>query len=337
MNNHRPGLRSESVSICIPVYNTVRFLVECLDSALAQTRPADEIRILDSHSDDGSWEIIQEYASKHPVIHAEQGPRGLYSSWNHLIQEAKGEWIYILTSDDTMKGNCIERLLALSSSLPSADMLMCAIDLIDDASAVIPRAWRSMPGVALYGTWLKRCHSRRGSDEALRMMWAGPTIISTTGVMVRKTLYQRTGFFPESLGPRGDYIWQILAAQRSTLAYTPEILATWRQHSNQATQSGSGFAYWCYEQAEDLKKAFPDDAHAILAAQKKIQWADGYPTLIKEQSRNRRLRVRILNQLFKYNLYTIPHGFNGYLAKKVRQRVGLADLVLLSPPPSTQK
>lgn len=318
-----------SVSICIPVYNTAVYLRECLESALNQTRSADEILILDSHSDDGSWEIIQEYAEKVPQIRAWQGPRGLYASWNRLIREAKSEWIYMLTSDDTMSPNCLEQLLELSKRCPEADIMVCALDLIDENSKIILNGWRSLPGVALYGFWLKKTHYRHRGLEALRMMWAGPTLISVTGYLVRKSLYIKTGFFPESVGPRGDYIWQIMAAKVSNLAYTPEVLATWRQHGNQATQSKSGFAYWCYEQAEDLEEAFREDINAYAAAKDKRQWADEYPMLMKKHPRIRRFMDRIWYQLFKLNLLMRPPGFNGYLATKVKHRVGLADLVLL--------
>ena len=56
-------------SVIIPVYNTVEYLEECVESVLAQTQKEIEIFLIDDGSTDGSLEIIDRYVSEYPFIY----------------------------------------------------------------------------------------------------------------------------------------------------------------------------------------------------------------------------------------------------------------------------
>ena len=62
-------MSNPKVSIIVPVFNVKAYLRECLDSILAQTLPEIEIICGDGGSNDGSLEIIQEYAQKDSRVH----------------------------------------------------------------------------------------------------------------------------------------------------------------------------------------------------------------------------------------------------------------------------
>ena len=57
------------VSIVLCTYNGAKYLQEQLDSILAQTYPLHEIIIQDDGSTDNTWQILEEYEEKHPLIH----------------------------------------------------------------------------------------------------------------------------------------------------------------------------------------------------------------------------------------------------------------------------
>ena len=90
-------------SVIIPVYNTVEYLRECVESVLAQTQKEIEIILIDDGSDDGSWEMAQEYARNYPFIHAERQEH-LYqgTARNRGLKMAKGEYVYFMDSDDAI-------------------------------------------------------------------------------------------------------------------------------------------------------------------------------------------------------------------------------------------
>lgn len=88
-------------TIIIPVYNGAPYLRECLDSVLAQTFADWEVICVNDGSTDGSGAILDEYAARDRrfrVIH--QSNAGVSAARNKALDEAHGEWICFLDSDD---------------------------------------------------------------------------------------------------------------------------------------------------------------------------------------------------------------------------------------------
>ena len=101
-------------SIIIPVYNTVEYLRECLDSVLNQTQKEIEIILVDDGSDDGSLEICREYADRYPFItllqqnHLYQG-----TARNRGLEIAAGKYVYFMDSDDWITPQLLEKCYAV--------------------------------------------------------------------------------------------------------------------------------------------------------------------------------------------------------------------------------
>lgn len=101
------------VSIVIPVYNNENYVVECVDSALAQTLSDLEIICVDDGSTDGSGAILDAYAEKDSRVKVIHNPNSGYGhSMNTGLDQASGEYFFILESDDCLKPNAIEELAA---------------------------------------------------------------------------------------------------------------------------------------------------------------------------------------------------------------------------------
>lgn len=56
------------ISIIIPVYNVKKYLPQCLNSILTQSRKVEEIILIDDGSTDGSAKICDEYAARHAAV-----------------------------------------------------------------------------------------------------------------------------------------------------------------------------------------------------------------------------------------------------------------------------
>ena len=102
-------------SIIIPVYNVAPYLRECLDSVLAQTFADWEGLCVDDGSTDESGAILDEYAKKDHRFRVFHKPNGGVSSVRNLaLDNAKGEWILFLDSDDCLFFDACEVLLDIS-------------------------------------------------------------------------------------------------------------------------------------------------------------------------------------------------------------------------------
>lgn len=102
------------VSVIIPVYNSEKYLEAALDSVKAQTYKNIEVLLIDDGSTDDSSEICDRYAendSRFFVIH--QKNAGPSVARNRGIEEAKGEYITFMDSDDILHQDFVKKLMEL--------------------------------------------------------------------------------------------------------------------------------------------------------------------------------------------------------------------------------
>ncbi len=93
--------RRPLVSIVIPVYNTEKFLRQCLDSILCQTESNIEIICVDDGSTDSSFEILEEYRAKDSrVVVIKQENGGVSVARNVGVERATGKYLFFADSDD---------------------------------------------------------------------------------------------------------------------------------------------------------------------------------------------------------------------------------------------
>lgn len=105
------------VSIIIPVYNTEKYLRKCLDSVAAQTLKGIEIICIDDCSTDSSLQILYEYAQKDSrfKILRNLENQGLSYTRNVGIDNACGEYVQFVDSDDWIEPNTAEELYQIAT------------------------------------------------------------------------------------------------------------------------------------------------------------------------------------------------------------------------------
>lgn len=104
------------VTIGVPVYQVENYIRRTMESVLSQTYPNIEFLVVDDGSTDRSLEIISSLQSDHPrgndiriIEHNEN--RGVSETRNHIIDEAKGDYLYFVDSDDVIAENTISLLM----------------------------------------------------------------------------------------------------------------------------------------------------------------------------------------------------------------------------------
>jgi glycosyltransferase involved in cell wall biosynthesis len=226
------------ISILLPNLNNRRYLDERIDCILNQTYTDWELVIVDNYSDDGAWEFFKKIAISDSRIRIFQAPRnGMYANWNNCIRLARGEYIYIATSDDTMTHDCLECLVAALDEYPQCDIAHCCLKIIDENGNPWPSQWDQWNKVLFYGDLIQRMHIRKAPyDGYVHAGWS-TVYTSVTQLLIRRSLFNKIGFFRNDLGSVADFEWELRAALVSDVIHIPRYLATWRRHSAQATQS----------------------------------------------------------------------------------------------------
>ncbi len=102
---------SPEISIIIPVYNTEKYLVRCLESIKHQTFRSIEIICIDDGSTDRSLEILRNYAdSDKRFIVFHQNNSGPASARNVGLEKAQGNYIMFCDSDDRYEKKMCETM-----------------------------------------------------------------------------------------------------------------------------------------------------------------------------------------------------------------------------------
>ena len=123
---------SPLVTVVIPVFNVDKYIKKCLLSVIGQTYKNLEILCIDDVGTDDSMKKVISFLSQEPRIRVIRHKEnlGLGPTRNSGIQEAKGDFIYFLDSDDWIKPYVIERLVQKA--------LMNASDIVVGSGVAFP-------------------------------------------------------------------------------------------------------------------------------------------------------------------------------------------------------
>lgn len=212
------------ISVIIPVYNVEQYLGKCVDSVICQTYRRLEILIIDDGSTDGCGRICDEYAEKDErikVFHTEN--RGLSAARNLGLDEATGEYISFIDSDDWFELKAIET----------------AVDAVIESKADIAcfrfvREYKNASRI-VYG------------DVQTRIVLVGEGIITDyctqphIGVAAWNKLYKK-GLFENIRFPEGRYYEEIATTHRVLLiakkvVCIPNCLLHYRARKNSIARS----------------------------------------------------------------------------------------------------
>lgn len=119
-------MQNSKVTIIIPIYNTEKYLRQCLDSVIGQTHCNLQIICVNDGSTDNSKRIIKEYSENDERIMAlDKANGGQSSARNCALKFVEGEYVMYLDSDDWIDPDTIEIMLSEAYN-ENADSVMCS-------------------------------------------------------------------------------------------------------------------------------------------------------------------------------------------------------------------
>jgi len=229
--------KNPTVSICVPNFNTRRYLGERFDTIFAQSFRDWELLVYDSYSSDGGWEYIKDLSFVEPRLRAWQGPReGTPGSWNPCLREARGDYVYIATSDDTMPPDFLRVMVAALDAHPECELAHCRLRAIDGDGRESEDWWsRESVFSRSSGPLVHQRHVRRAPFDGLLHLGGTSVYISVTQLLMRRALFDRIGFFDATWGSVGDFAWSMRAGLAANVVHVPDTWGGWRVHAAQAT------------------------------------------------------------------------------------------------------
>lgn len=168
------------ITVIIPVKNQQKFIAQSIESVLEQTYDDYELLVIDGNSTDDTEKIVKYYQM---VKYIKQKDSGLYSALNLGIHLAAGDFITFNGSDDIWVKDKLETQVSYLMSHPEIQYVVSKI----------------------------RCFLEPGCLPApgfrLELLTSEPVARILENLMVRKSLFEKIGYFNDELSIAGDVDW----------------------------------------------------------------------------------------------------------------------------------
>lgn len=216
------------ITIAIPTFNRVGFLRQAIDSALAQTYQNIEIIVSDNASTDATQQLLSSYHDRGLVIIGQAKNIGMIQNWNACLQRATGEYFLLLSDDDVLAPDAIEKLVKpfLSHSYPETiGIVYGRTRIVDEQLHEITTSVGGIP----YET---------GLDFSINFLrgWRG---IFPCSILFRSAdLKELKGFNGDKYSVACDAgAWMEIILRRGCVEYVSEIVSSYRRHNSSLTNA----------------------------------------------------------------------------------------------------
>jgi GT2 family glycosyltransferase len=153
------------VSVVVVNYNGGRRLATCLDALLAEGGEVDaEILVVDNASVDGSAQIAEAAADRHPTVRLLRAPtnRGYAGAVNLALEAARGEYLAVLNMDVVVSPDWLQPLVSFVEETSDAGAV-CPLIVLDSDPNRIMAAGQNVHVTGLgFNRWLGRPRERAG-------------------------------------------------------------------------------------------------------------------------------------------------------------------------------
>jgi len=224
------------ISVIVPTFNAGQFIGEALASILAQTRPPEEIIVVDDGSTDHTAEVVAAFLDSR-IRYRRQANQGVAVARNQGLAEARGEYIAFLDADDRWLPTMLEEQGALLDARP--DVVFCFANFrrfVEATGAVLGEQFQ-------YYANLPTLPSEPGPIGQTRVIegegflqlipfWDYPAYTQTN--CYRRAALAGIRFAPE-LRRCEDLDFTLRVAMRGRVAYNPAVLAEVRRHGENLT------------------------------------------------------------------------------------------------------
>lgn len=222
------------ISVAMASYNGEKYIAQQLDSIRAQTRPVDELAVVDDRSTDGTLRVLEEYRDAHPgfPLHIFQNRTNLGYMKNFRVaaHQVSGDLVLFCDQDDIWMEDKVETLAGIMEKNPDALAVASSFDLIDGEGKPVRQEKRE-------GWCNHNLYHREVEDDAFVPVPLTDLLVHNfcqgCAEIMRRTLVD--AFVKEYRGriPH-DWFANLIAAYRNGLYFYNHPLFQYRIHENNA-------------------------------------------------------------------------------------------------------
>jgi glycosyltransferase involved in cell wall biosynthesis len=228
------------ISVVVPTKNRERYILEAVNSVLAQTISNHEIVVIDDGSADRTRELLEPYISDGRVRYYFRDAAGVSAARNFGVEQARGRLIAFLDSDDLFLPSKLEKQFALLEGNAGLGFVHCSFSKFDNAGNDLGVRDTSTLQGSLYPEILQE--------------WS--ILMAMPCMMIPKTIFEQVGGFDPSMNWAEDLdLWRRVG-RKFPIGVVPEVLVKVRVHQDSTTFSkrngARGFEMY-------LQKAFAED------------------------------------------------------------------------------
>lgn len=196
----------------MPNYNHAKYLELSLGAILAQSRPAQEILVIDDASTDDSLAIIEALAARNPSVRIIRNPKnaGVVSCMNFGVKVATGDYIYFAGADDEVRPGLFEQSLEVLEKHPTAALSCCDEAFFHEDTGESSERRLNIRGEPCYLTPAEVAEIKRHLRSTF--------IYGNTVIIRRAVLDEMKGFDPDLKWSCDDFAFNV-AAFRYGLCY----------------------------------------------------------------------------------------------------------------------
>jgi len=244
------------VSVIIAAYNHEKYIQETINSIINQSYQNIELIIIDDGSKDSTWQKIQEIEDlckkrfSRAVFKTKEN-EGVCITINKLLDEAQGEFIYFIASDDLVKPTAIEKQISFLLDNPDYSLIVGDNEIIDSNSKVC--YWDKKRNnvydikkakYKTFGEFLQKRKKINFSSESFgKYETIYPSNYIPNGYLVRKYIFDIIGYFtPEA--PLEDYWLMLQISKYSKMKFINEILFSYRWHDSNTIKNTEKMALY---------------------------------------------------------------------------------------------
>lgn len=251
------------VSICIPNRNMARYLPSSIGSAISQTYSNIEIIIVDNCSTDDSQEVVNGLASSEPrcTVYTNSINIGIPGNWNRCVELAKGHYVVLLSADDMLEPDFVERCMNYHGRFPNLGYVCTEWSTMDEQGNKTPRE-------PFYG----KSGVIPAYEEARLNIIGSHTVPSA--MLIHKGRLLEVGGYNDRYHWTIDLDLKLKLNLRYDTGYIRDLLCNYREHSGQSVAAGARsklLLMELYKTKIDILDNLPENMKGLLAHRGKMQ------------------------------------------------------------------